>query len=526
MVRGLDFRAHVLKYQHMRQIVRHMIAVAVLLGAARAGIAQTTPSADSGQIRRVEDGVVDVPLGDGSPPLRLTLSQLMAAYNVPGFSIAVIRNYQIAWAKGYGVIATGSRARVSPTTLFQAASISKPITAAAALALVEQGTLSLNDDVNRTLTTWKVPENEFTARQAVTLRELISHIGGLNVHGFRGYDVDEPRPTLVQILNGERPANNPPIRVTFVPGSRESYSGGGIVIEQLLMMDATGKDFPALMRETVLDKLEMTQSGYDQPLPAARAALAATGTNADGTPVHGGSYIYPEQAPAGLWTTPTDLAKFAIEIARSRNGQSNTVLSEAMTTTMLTPWPAGGAQCFHMDTANPGQFSHNGQNEGFEGLLTMNWQTGNGVVMMANSNNGEFLWDLVLRSVDRVYGWHYKFGGQPKTLALVAKLRGARAALARFDALKAAGAPESEVGERDLNAVGYVLLANGRAGDAIAVFQRNVEEHPTSANVYDSLGEAYMKAGQNVLAIKSYATSLQLDSTNDNARTMLRKLAK
>jgi CubicO group peptidase (beta-lactamase class C family) len=476
-------------------------------------------------IHRIEERAVDATLAENQAPLQLSLAQLMDAYNVPGFSIAVISNYQIAWAKGYGTIAADSKTPVTTATLFQAASISKPVTATAALALIEQGKLSLNEDVNRKLTTWKVPENEFTQQQNVTLRELIAHIGGLNVHGFRGYDENEPRPTLLQVLNGEKPANNPPIRVTFVPGSKEVYSGGGIVVEQQLMMDATGKDFPAIMRTVVLDKLGMTHSTYEQPLPAARATLAARGMYPSGESVHGGWFIYPEQGPAGLWTTPTDLAKFAIETAKSRNGQSNKVLSQAMTTTMLTPWAEGGATCCHMDKLNPGQFSHNGENEGFEGLMTMNWKTGNGLVMMANSNNGEYLWDFVMRSVDKEYGWNYKFAGQPRTLPLVAKIRGVQAALQQFAALKAAGTPEDKVGEGDLNQVGYLLLASGRIQDAITVFLRNVEEYPQSSNTYDSLGEAYMKAGQNVLAVENYQKSLELNPRSDNARAKLKQLA-
>jgi len=192
------------------------------------------------------------------------------------------------------------------------------------------------------LKTWKVPENEFTKEQKVTLRRLLSHTAGLTVHGFPGYDVDAPLPTVGQILNGEKPANTDPIRVDFVPGTKFRYSGGGVTIEQLLMMDVTGKEFPALMHETVLDKIGMTASSYEQPLPPARAALTADGTYQDGKPVHGRWHIYPEMAAAGLWTTPTDLAKFAIEIAKSWNGKSNRVLSQKTVEEMLSCSKARG----------------------------------------------------------------------------------------------------------------------------------------------------------------------------------------
>jgi CubicO group peptidase (beta-lactamase class C family) len=216
----------------------------------------------------------------------------------------------------------------------------------------------------------------------------MSHSAGLTVHGFPGYDVNDPVSTLVQILNGEKPANTPPIRVDFVPGTRERYSGGGVTIEQQLMMDLTGKPFPALMREIVLDKIGMTDSSYEQPLPQPRAAVTASGTRADGRVVHGKWHIYPEMAAAGLWTTPTDLSKFAIEIALSKHGKSNRVLSEAMTREMLTPVLDEAGLGFFLDKDNPGHFEHNGADEGFQAILTMNAESGKGVAIMATRITG------------------------------------------------------------------------------------------------------------------------------------------
>src|SRR2546429_5836966 len=173
-------------------------------------------------------------------------------------------------------------------------------------------------------------------------------------------------PTLVQIFNGEKPANTAAIRVDFVPGTQERYSGGGVTIEQQLMMDVSGKQFPALMKETVLDKIGMSDSSYEQPLPPARAAMTAGGGYADGKPGHGKWHVYPEMAAAGLWTTPSDLAKFAIEIALAKQGKSNKVLSREMTQEMLTPTrTADGKEVsfgigFGVETKRPGEFGHNG----------------------------------------------------------------------------------------------------------------------------------------------------------------------
>jgi CubicO group peptidase (beta-lactamase class C family) len=412
-----------------------------------------------------------------------------------------------------------------PKTLFQAGSISKPVAAKAALHMVEQGKLVLDEDVNDKLTSWKVPDNEFTQKEKVTLRRLISHTAGLTIHGFPGYDVDAPLPTLIQVLNGEKPANTAPVRVDIVPGTKFRYSGGGVTIEQLLMMDVTSKPFPVLLRETVLDKIGMADSSYEQPLPPARAAATAWGTYSDGKSVHRKWHIYPEMAAAGLWTTPSDLSRFAIEIALSKNGKSNRILSQKMTNEMLTPVLEEVGLGFFLDKQNPGQFGHNGADEGFQAILTMNPETGKGAVIMADSDNGITVGDLLLRSVAKEYGWNYKSGGDVTSeLFLLALVSGSPATLQRYDELKKANSPDHKVNEATLNVLGYMLLSSGKTSDAIAVFQRNVQEYPQSGNVYDSLGEAYMKAGQKELAIQNYERSLQLDPKNQNAVEMLKRL--
>jgi CubicO group peptidase (beta-lactamase class C family)/predicted transcriptional regulator YdeE len=477
----------------------------------------------SGRLERVEalTAVVQGPAGTG--PTQLSLAELMRLYNIPGLSVAIIENYKVVDAKGYGVIEAGSSTPVTTHTLYQAGSISKPVAATGALSLVEKGYLSLNEDVNAKLKTWKVPENDFTKTEKVTLRRIMSHTAGLTVHGFPGYDVDDSRPTLVQVLDGEKPANTAAVHVDTVPGTQWRYSGGGVTIEQLLMMDVTGKQFPTLMRELVLDKIGMSDSSYEQPLPAARAAMTAGGTATDGTEIHGRWHIYPEMAAAGLWTTPTDLAKFAIEIALSKQGKSNRILSQKMTREMLTPVMNDVGLGFFLDKDNPGQFGHGGDDDGFEALLTMNAETGNGIAVMANSNNGIALANHIIEGVVKEYGWSYK--PQPEApwdeLFLLTKLKGADAALRRDDELKSKAGVDNE---QTLNILGYMLLYGGREADGLRVFQKNVEEYPKSSNVYDSLGEAYMKVGQKDQAIQNYEKSLELNPKNENAVKQLQKL--
>ena len=516
-----------------KRITGVALAAALVACMAPIGSAQSTPApgkstqpADNAEhIQRIEENAAVISQGENKSLIRLSLQDLMEKFKVPGLSIAVIDNFQVIWTKGYGVIGADSKAPVTPKTLFQAGSISKPVTATAALYMVEQGKLALDENVNDKLKTWKVPDDEFTQTEKVTLRRLMSHTGGLTVHGFPGYDVDAPLPTLVQVLNGEKPANTAPVRVDFIPGTKFRYSGGGVTIEQLLMMDASGKPFPVLLREAVLDKIGMADSSYEQPLPPTRAAATAGGTYGDGKSVHGKWHIYPEMAAAGLWTTPTDLAHFAIEIALSKNGKSNRILSQKMTNEMLTPVLEDAGLGFFLDKQNPGQFGHNGADEGFQALLTMNVETGKGIVIMANSDNGISVGGQLLRSVAREYSWNYKLGDDVTVeLYLVALAKGSSAALERYEEIKKANSPDHKMDEQILNSLGYRLLSAGKTSEAVAVLQRNAQEYPQSGNVYDSLGEAYMKAGEKELAIEYYEKSLQLDPKNMNAVEMLKKL--
>jgi CubicO group peptidase (beta-lactamase class C family) len=333
------------------------------------------------------------------------LGERMAAFHVPGVSVAVIHDGAIEWAQGFGVVRLGA-GPVTAETLFQAGSMSKPVAAMAALHLVEQRKLSLDSDVNQALTSWKIPPSSAAPGAVVTLRELLTHTAGLTVHGFPGYASDAAIPTLVQVLNGEKPANTAPIRLEAVPGGRWKYSGGGYTVMQQLLLDISQQPFPDLMRDIVLAPIGMTSSTYEQPLPAELRSGAATPYKADGTPVEGGFHTYPEMAAAGLWTTPTDLARFAIEIQGSLHGDVSHVLSADMTRQMLNDgqghWGLGLAVGGSSD--NP-HFGHAGVNEGFEGEFVAYQRSGEGAVVMTNAQGGQRLASEILRSIGSVYGW-------------------------------------------------------------------------------------------------------------------------
>jgi CubicO group peptidase (beta-lactamase class C family) len=313
--------------------------------------------------------------------------------------------------------------------------------------------------------------------------------------------------------------------VDFVPGSDERYSGGGVTIEQQLMMDVSGKQFPALMKETVLDKVGMSDSSYQQPLPGARAALTAGGARQDGQPVHGKWHVYPEMAAAGLWTTPTDLAKFAIEIALAKQGKSNKVLTQKTTQEMLTLQSKTFGIGFGLTPGQPGEFGHSGADEGFQALLLMNADTGQGAALMANSDNGNLVASDLMRSIAKEYGWkHVEKRGPFEDLMLTAKLGGVDAVLSKYDFLKGSGDAKSRPPEFVMNALGYESLRNGKTDDAIRIFQKNTQEFPESSNVYDSLGEAYAAAGKKELAIENYEKSVKLNPKNQNGIDRLKKL--
>jgi CubicO group peptidase (beta-lactamase class C family) len=392
------------------QRFRPFLVPAVLLAAAAARPAlpsspQPDAAAVEARIARVESGLLPAFVVAGQPLPAKPLSQRMAEMKTSGFSVAVINNGTIEWAKGYGVTETGTATPVTAQTLFQAASISKPVAALAALRLVEQGKLALDEDVNAKLASWKVPENDFTKTEKVTLRRLLSHSAGLTVHGFGGYAADAPVPTLVQVLEGAKPANSGAVRVDVVPGTIWRYSGGGYTVAQLLMTDVTGRPFPDLMAELVLKPVGMTDSTYEQPLPEARRGAAASGHTSDGKLVPGRYHTYPEMAAAGLWTTPTDLAKFLLEIERARRGKS-AVLSQALALEMTTAQKPGYGLGLSLDGfGKMASFGHGGSNEGFKCQMTAFFEGGRGAVIMTNGDQGAFVGGEILRAIAREYDW-------------------------------------------------------------------------------------------------------------------------
>jgi CubicO group peptidase (beta-lactamase class C family) len=417
--------------------VKEILLVAVMLAlltGCRRPVPSSAPEAGSldpaqERIQRVENGLIPIIAKDEfdwqNPR---TLTERMQHYGVPGVSIAVIDDYQLEWARGYGVVEAGSSEPVTPDSLFNAGSVAKPVSASAALALVERGLLDLDQDVNERLVSWRVPENEYTAEEKVTLRRLLSHSSGLT-DGFAMRSSSDPEfdwwlasegeaPTITvqQLLEAQPPADDgSPTRVTQVPGTAYKYSNLGYGVVQLLMTDVTHQPFSELMQETVLGPVGMTSSTFGQPLPEELRDRATTEHYVDGEPFEGKRHHYPLLAAGGLWTTPSDLARFAIEIMRARAGESSLLLSQEMAVEMLTPQvevhdsSLQDSYGLGFDLASEGQerrFMHTGGTWGSTCLLWVHPATGQGAVIMTNSASGEGAIRFeVLLSIAAEYGW-------------------------------------------------------------------------------------------------------------------------
>ena len=356
----------------------------------------------------------------GGPIDAAEIDKLLKQFNVPGVSIAVIKDFKIDWAKGYGLADAEAGTPVTAETMFQAASISKTVAAMTSMRAVQDGRFALDQDVNTILKSWKLPGGEFTKDRPVTPRSLMSHTSGTgDGFGFPGYAPKTPLPTLAQILDGQAPSNRPQVRLERAPFTGFKYSGGAVTMQELALTEAMGKPLVELARDWVLKPIGMTNSTFEQPLPASREVQAARAHSRQGARMGDPWHVYPEHAAAGLWTTPTDLAKFLIEVQQTVAGQSTRVLSRAMMLEMVTPVGVGPyAVGFSIEKLGEGwYFGHGGSNWGFQCYMIAHRLKGYGVVVMTNGDNGgaliqeirsriqqAYLWDVLDKAIPRTYG--------------------------------------------------------------------------------------------------------------------------
>lgn len=412
----------------MRLFALSVILCFLLAGVSAHAQSDSTKMADTtAMIQAVERNLVAQVQTEGEVPG--TIRDRMMHYRVKGVSIAVIRNYKLEWAKGYGWADEGRRVAATDQTLFQAASISKSLNAVGVLKLAQDKRLDLYNDINYYLyvknpraveaarksgntymlvngaqLSWNFPYDSLSGGKKISIANLLSHTAGLSVHGFAGYERGADLPTLPQILDGKPPANSKAVRSMYEPGLKFEYSGGGVTISQLIVTDITQQPYDKYMNENVLKPLDMTASTFSPFPPKEKRVLFATGYTASAKEIDGKYHIYPESAAAGLWTNPTDLSKYIIETQLALEGRSAKVLSQQMTKTRLTPYidKQAALGVFIVDLGGTKYFTHSGSNEGFRSEYYGSMEDGNGVVVMVNSDSGDIIPEII-NSVAKVY---------------------------------------------------------------------------------------------------------------------------
>jgi CubicO group peptidase (beta-lactamase class C family) len=354
------------------------------------------------QIARVETGLSGGLVIDGK---LYTLSERMKHYNIAGLSVAVIDNYKIVWAKGYGYADKKEDRKVTTNTLFEPGSISKSLNAVGILQLAQQGKLDLYQDINQYLVNWKFPYDTVSHGKKITTAQLLSHTAGLGVHGFPGYQRDSAIAAVTDILDGRAPSNTEAVRSVTEPGKESRYSGGGILITQQMLTDLTKQRYEQYIYEHVLRPLGMTNSSYNQPPAVSQRKNLATGYKSNGNEVPGKYFVYPEKAAAGLWTTPTDICKYILEIQQTYQGKSSKVLNQEMVKLHVTPYKNDVAMGTFIQNRNGEKyFDHTASNEGFSGLFIGGLTNGKGAAIFVNSDDASIAFELV-NTIALVYNW-------------------------------------------------------------------------------------------------------------------------
>lgn len=386
-------------------------AVTVLLSMipfTSAGAQEAPPAGPSAAEARA---AIEAPQPGAEPGSlgELTLEQLLDSLNVPGLSLAVVHGFEVHWARGYGVRDASTGAPVDAETIFQAASISKPVAAMASLKAVQDNLFGLDQDINTILTSWQLDGEGLTDRRPVTPRMLMSHTSGLgDGFGYPGYEPETPLPTAVQTLDGHPSSNTRPLFMEREPMTAFEYSGGGVTLQQVALSDARGRPFAEVLWSDVLAPIGMTRSSFSQPMPPPREDNAAAAHDGNGERKGEARWhIYPEQAAAGLWTTAEDLARFLVEVQLSIQGASNRVLDRAHAREMITPVGIGDyAIGFGLRRGGPGwYFGHGGSNWGFRGDIMAHLSNGYGLAQLTNGDRGGELMGEIRSRVARVYGW-------------------------------------------------------------------------------------------------------------------------
>jgi len=369
--------------------------------------AQTQTNAASPLPAYLSQGLVVLDEVDDPDAMRETIEQRMAAAHTPGMAVAVIRDGQLEWVRGFGTNIAGGAQPIDKDSVFSAGSVSKLVNAALILRLVEIGVLDLDRDVNSYLTSWQVPESEFTAQHKVTLRRLLSHTAGTNLHGFPDFLPGEPLPNAVQTLGGLPPAKHDPVTLLFEPGSALKYSGGGITISQLVVSDVTGLSYEKAASKYVFEPLGMTRSTFANPLPEDYDNIAyAHDREGNRAALPRGYEAMPEMAASGLWVSAADMAKFMSALLGDETFLSPQMRSEIFNR-QVNSWHGLGPR-INGEGANH-VVHHGGANNSYQTWFEVHPASGDGLIVLTNSGGGRALAYEVRITLERDLAWSIRF---------------------------------------------------------------------------------------------------------------------
>ncbi len=389
-----------------------LTAVSTLTFVLACGFANAGPlTADDPRVLEFESGLIDRNERGLDDARRWSIHERLASYGVPGAAVAIVRNGEIAWLEGYGTKLAGRDDPVDGDTVFSVGSVSKVINAVLILRLVAEGRVDLDTNVNEYLESWRVPGSRYNAEQDVTLRRILSHTAGFNVHGFADYPPGAELPTTVEILDGRRPAMNDAVRLMSTPGELMDYSGGGITVSQAVVEDVTGLSYAAAARRYVFEPLGMTRSTFVNPLPASHGNIArAHDERGRPTALPRGWEAMPEQAASGLWTSARDLARFLIAI---NDEDSGAFLPRELRDDMLTrepqSWHGLGPRLNGAGTTRV--FHHGGANDSYRAWIEGHVESGDGLVVLTNGSEGAWLRSEIRKSVEDAFDWPVKSDG-------------------------------------------------------------------------------------------------------------------
>ena len=380
---------------------------------------------------------------------RLPMADRLAHYRCPAVGVAVIEDGGPCWAGGFGLTEAGG-APVDEHTVFAGASISKPLTAVLVMQQVEQGRLSLDEDVNRYLGAWKVPGNEYTRQRPVTLRHLMSHRAGTTVHGFGGVPPGAPTATVLDTLLGRAPAQNGPVVVDKTPGGSIRYSGGGYTVLQLVLEELCGQPFAAIAREMIFEPLGMSASSFETPLPPRLLARTASGHDAAGTRIPGGYSVCAQAAAGGVYLTPSDFARFMGAFRDAYVGRASPLMKPGTAREMVEARREGdfGLGWRVLGEGRSLRISHGGSNEGYQCETSCFLDSGQGAVVMTNAVSGSLLYWEVLNTIALEAGWPPGFLREPRVLAPLGSDERRKLA-GRYGIVSGVDAPYIEVADRD-----------------------------------------------------------------------------